>query len=85
VLGAIEELGYRDVAWDIELEDWEPWRSAEHIADDAVKGSLARGDGAVVLLHTWPRHSAEAVPEIIDRLGNEGVRFVSIDELDELP
>ncbi len=85
VLGAIEGLGYRDVAWDIELEDWEPWRSAEHIADDAVNRSLARGDGAVVLLHTWPGHSAQAVPAIIDRLGKEGVRFVSIDELDELP
>jgi peptidoglycan/xylan/chitin deacetylase (PgdA/CDA1 family) len=85
VLSAISELGYREVGWDVELEDWEPWRSAPEIADDAVKGSLARGDGAVVLLHTWPGHTAEAVPEIIERLGREDVSFVRIDELDELP
>jgi peptidoglycan/xylan/chitin deacetylase (PgdA/CDA1 family) len=85
VLAAIEDLRYREVGWHVELEDWEPWRSAEHIADDAVNGSLEHGDGVVVLLHTWPSHSADAVPWIVDRLQHEGVNFVPVDELDELP
>ena len=47
-------LGYRDVHWHVELEDWEPWRTGEAIAADAIEGVRAYGDGAVVLLHTWP-------------------------------
>jgi peptidoglycan-N-acetylglucosamine deacetylase len=85
VLAAIEELGYREVGWDVELNDWEPWRTAGDIADDAVTGSLSRGDGAVVLLHAWPDHTAEAVPAILERLRDEGAELVRIDELDELP
>jgi peptidoglycan-N-acetylmuramic acid deacetylase len=85
VLAAIEERGYREVGWDVVLEDWEPWRSAEQIEDDAVRGALERGDGAVVLLHTWPGHTADAVPSIVDRLRAEGARFVRIDELDGTP
>jgi peptidoglycan-N-acetylglucosamine deacetylase len=85
VLAAIDERGYREVGWDVELLDWEPWRSAAEIAEDAVTGSLARGDGAVVLLHTWPDHSADAVPEIVERLREEGADLVRIDELDGVP
>ena len=82
VLGALKELGYRNVHWDVELEDWEPWRSAPDIARDAVDGALARGDGAIVLLHTWPDPTAAAVPTILEELAANGARFVGIDELD---
>ena len=82
VLGALKELGYRNVHWDVELEDWEPWRSAPDIARDAVDGALARGDGAIVLLHTWPEPTAAAVPTILEELAANGARFVGIDELD---
>jgi peptidoglycan/xylan/chitin deacetylase (PgdA/CDA1 family) len=85
VLGALAELGYREVGWDVELEDWEPWRAAAEIADDAVKGALAHGDGAIVLLHTWPGHTADAVPQILARLRAEGARFVPIDAVDDRP
>ena len=85
VLGALEELGYRNVHWDVELEDWEPWRTAEAIARDAVEGSLARGDGAVVLLHTWPGPTAEALPAMLGELSDQGARFVTVDELERLP
>jgi peptidoglycan/xylan/chitin deacetylase (PgdA/CDA1 family) len=85
VLGALEELGYRNVHWDVELEDWEPWRTAEEVANDAVKGSLAHGDGAVVLMHTWPEPTAGGLPSIVSGLASEGVRFVTVDELERLP
>ena len=42
------------------LEDWEPWRTGEAISADAIDGVRAHGDGAVVLLHTWPGGTAEA-------------------------
>lgn len=85
VLGALAELGYREIGWDVEVEDWEDWRTASEIAEGVVKGAVAHADGAVVLLHTWPGHTADAVPETLGRLADEGARFVRIDQLDRLP
>lgn len=82
VLGVLEELGYREVHWDIELEDWEPWRTAEDVARDATAGALEHGDGAIVLLHTWPEPTAGALPRIIESLGREGVNLVTVEELE---
>ena len=43
---------------------------------------LAHGDGAILLLHTWPDPVAPALAEIVERLRAEGARFVGVDELD---
>lgn len=83
VLGVLEELGYREVHWDVELEDWEPWRTAEDVARDATAGALEHGDGAIVLLHTWPEPTAGALPRIIESLGREGVNLVTVEELEQ--
>jgi peptidoglycan-N-acetylglucosamine deacetylase len=82
VLGALERLGYRDVHWSIVVEDWEPWRSAAEIEDDVVREATEEGDGAVVLLHTWPGPTADAMPGILRRLSHTGARFVGLDELE---
>lgn len=85
VIGALEGLGYRDVGWHVELEDWEPWRTGQDVARDAVASAVERGDGAVVLLHTWPAATAEALPTILERLARAGSTFATIDELEALP
>ena len=85
VLTRLEDLGYRNVHWDVELDDWEPWTTADGLADAAVAGALACGDGAVVLLHTWPASTAEALPAILERLAAADARFVVVDELERLP
>ena len=85
VLRLLGELGYRDVSWHVELADWEPDRTAEAIARDAVGGALSHGDGAVVLLHTWPGPTGEALPEILHNLSAGGARLVRIDELETTP
>jgi len=85
VLGALDELGYRQVGWHVELEDWEPWRTAQDISREGVEGALAHGDGAIVLLHTWPAASREAVPAIVEGLVTAGARLVGVDELEALP
>ncbi len=82
VLGALARLGYRDVYWHVELEDWEPRRAAREVEEAAVDGALAHGDGAVLLLHTWPEPTRDALPGILERLEAAGTRFVGIDELD---
>jgi peptidoglycan/xylan/chitin deacetylase (PgdA/CDA1 family) len=74
-------LGYRHVGWDVEVYEWEPGRSAREVAGAAVDGVTARGDGAIVLLHTWPDPVAPALAELVGRLRDGGARFVRLDEL----
>jgi peptidoglycan/xylan/chitin deacetylase (PgdA/CDA1 family) len=81
-LAALATTGYRDVRWDVALEDWEPWRTGPDIARDAVTGALDHGDGAIVLLHTWPGGTAEAIPHIIEGLASLGATFVRVDQLE---
>jgi peptidoglycan/xylan/chitin deacetylase (PgdA/CDA1 family) len=85
VLGALERLGYRNVAWHVELEDWEPWRTGKLLVPDALEGVRSHGDGAVVLLHSWPGGTGEAVGPIVEGLGDLGAAFVTVDELGALP
>jgi peptidoglycan/xylan/chitin deacetylase (PgdA/CDA1 family) len=83
VLERLRDLGYRNVHWHVELEDWEPWRSAEDIARDALDGTERHGDGAVVLLHSWPERTADALPIIVDGLRARGAKLVRVDDLPE--
>jgi peptidoglycan-N-acetylglucosamine deacetylase len=85
VLRILQELGYRNVHWHVESQDWEPWRTSDEVARISVRGALDHGDGAVVLLHTWPEATANGLASAIDELGRGGVALVTIDELDVLP
>lgn len=85
VLAELEAHGYRNVHWHVELEDWEPWRTGEAISADAIDGVRAQGDGAVVLLHTWPGGTGDAVGPMIEGLVALGASFVTVDELETLP
>jgi peptidoglycan/xylan/chitin deacetylase (PgdA/CDA1 family) len=84
VLAVITAAGYRHVGWHVEVEDWEPARTPEAIAADAVAGIRQHGDGAVLLLHTWPGGTVEALPLVLKDL-HEGTRFVTVDALEEVP
>jgi peptidoglycan-N-acetylglucosamine deacetylase len=86
VLAAIRAQGYRNVHWDIWAEDWDPDRTGAHIARDVSRAALAHGDGAVVLLHTWPEPTLDALPGLIERLRDAGATLATIDRLpSELP
>ena len=84
VLAVIAAAGYRHVGWHVEVEDWEPARTPEATAADAVSGIRQHGDGAVLLLHTWTGGTAEALPRVLEDL-HEGSRFVTVDALEEVP
>jgi peptidoglycan/xylan/chitin deacetylase (PgdA/CDA1 family) len=81
VLGLLEELGYRNVFWRVMVEDWEPYRTGPALVHDALDGIEAHGDGVILLLHTWPDGTADAVPEILGGLRDRGASFVGVDEL----
>jgi peptidoglycan-N-acetylglucosamine deacetylase len=83
VLRVLREQGYRNIHWHVEVSDWEPSRTAERIAMDTIAGVDHLGDGTVVLLHTWPTHTADALPAIVEELDARGARLVGLDELPE--
>jgi len=74
-------IGFRHVGWHVGVGDWKISMSGPALARDTVAGVLAHGDGAVVLLHTWPRSTSRALPAIIDGLSAAGASFVGVDQL----
>jgi peptidoglycan/xylan/chitin deacetylase (PgdA/CDA1 family) len=81
VVDRLPALGYRHVGWDVEVYEWDPGRTSREVATRAVDGVTAHGDGAIVLLHTWPDPVAPALAEVVERLRERGARFVRVDEL----
>ncbi len=85
VLDALAGLGYRNIHWDVEAQDWEPWRTGDDISTAVLDGTRDHGDGAIVLLHTWPGGTGDAIDPILERLRTDGASFVTIDELEAAP
>jgi peptidoglycan-N-acetylglucosamine deacetylase len=73
--------GYRNVGWNVTGYDWLQSLSGRGLARNVVADVTKKGDGSVVLLHSWPRPTAVALPEIINNLRAAGARFVGVDEL----
>jgi peptidoglycan/xylan/chitin deacetylase (PgdA/CDA1 family) len=83
VLGILAALGYRDIGQDVSLEDWEPTRSGPAIAADALRLVPEVGDRAVVLFHSWPPGTLDALGPLVDGLREIGATFVRLDELEQ--
>jgi peptidoglycan-N-acetylglucosamine deacetylase len=81
VLRILAGLGYREVPGDITLGDWDPARTGEAIAADALEAVAKAADGAIVVLHTWPPQTLDALPAIVDGLRARGMNFVNVAEL----
>ena len=79
VLAALAGLGYLDVDQDVVLEDWDPARTGEAIAEDALREAPRIGDGAIVLLHGWPTGTLDALPALVDGLRDRGAELVRLD------
>ena len=81
VLGLLTELGYTNVTWDFETDDWADGRDADELIGTIVDGCGACGDGARVLLHSWPDVTVAALPHIIAHLRDAGAELVRLDML----
>jgi peptidoglycan/xylan/chitin deacetylase (PgdA/CDA1 family) len=81
VLAAIEAEGYRNVHWGVEPGDWQPEKTADDVVRLTLEGVRELGDGAIVLLHTWPASTADATPRIVEALREDGWAFATLDEV----
>jgi peptidoglycan/xylan/chitin deacetylase (PgdA/CDA1 family) len=81
VLSRLTELGYRHVGWDVAPQDWKAGRSAEEVEEALLDGVAAAPGDSIVVLHSWPAATVEALPRIIKRLAATGAELVGVDEL----
>jgi peptidoglycan-N-acetylglucosamine deacetylase len=81
VVMALRRQRYVAVGWDVVAEDWEPSRSEDDLVRDVTAGVRAIGDGAIVLLHTWPARTAAALPALVRGLRDDVSRFASVEDL----
>jgi peptidoglycan/xylan/chitin deacetylase (PgdA/CDA1 family) len=81
-IALLADLGYRHVGWHVEPREWRTRATVKDVAASIVDGARARGDGAIVLLHTWPRPVPDALSIAIPALNAVGARFVRVDQLD---
>ena len=78
---ALTELGYRIVPWNLDSGDWRDEATPEAVEAEVVDQVTTRGDSAwLVLLHSWPRSTAEALPGVLARLAERGAQFVTVEE-----
>jgi peptidoglycan/xylan/chitin deacetylase (PgdA/CDA1 family) len=77
----LDALGYRHIGWHVDVAEWRARQSSRRVADGIVEGVMSHGDGAIVLLHTWPDPVPGALAALVPRLREAGVTFVRLDEL----
>ena len=81
VLSLLEDLGYRNVHWDVDGADWEDDRTPGVVESAIVDATIRRGGDVVVLLHTWPEPTLAALPAIVKRLRDAEATLVTVDEV----
>jgi peptidoglycan/xylan/chitin deacetylase (PgdA/CDA1 family) len=81
----LADLGYRHVGWHVSGLDWHRRRTAAGVEEAVVAGATARGDGTIVLLHSWPVATVAALPRMVSRLRAAGAELVRVDQLDAAP
>jgi peptidoglycan/xylan/chitin deacetylase (PgdA/CDA1 family) len=86
LLAQVAAAGYpKHAGWDVDTQDWQPGRTPEELTAIVVEGATQRGDGAVVLMHSWPDPTPSAVPEIVRLLSDAGAAFVTMADLPDPP
>ena len=81
VRAGIERLGYREVHWDVDGADWRPSMRGRGMARQMTRDAVARGDGAILLLHPWTMATGLGLAPLISGLRDAGASFVRLDAL----
>ena len=82
VLNVAASEGYRSIYWSLDSHDsvGQP-KTADFIFDRVTNTPDVELDGSIVLMHFGSEASAQALPRILDRLKEMGLRVVTISEL----
>lgn len=78
VLAELSRMGCRHVGWDVDPGDWKPERGPHELVRRVLDGVRHHPDGAVILFHTWPGTTADALPNIVSELRSAGAEFVTV-------
>ncbi len=62
-------LGYEVIQWDCDSIDWKGY-TADEICNKVEKKA---GPGSITLFHSGAKHTAEALPRVIEYLKGEGI------------
>lgn len=81
VLAGLAELGYRHIGWDVDPEDWNEQHDAATVERFVLDGVAARDGDTIVLLHSWPAATAEALPRLLDDLAERRAELITVDRL----
>jgi peptidoglycan/xylan/chitin deacetylase (PgdA/CDA1 family) len=73
----LAELGLPSITTEVATKDWDAATTQEQVLTTAASA----GPGDIVLMHTWPEKTVQAMPEIIAQLRAKGLRFVTVSEL----
>ena len=86
ILNVAASEGYRSVYWTLDAHDavGEP-KSADFIFDRITNTPGVELDGAIILEHFGSQASADALPRVLDRLEEMGLKVVTISELLSAP
>ena len=85
IVSALSALGYRNIDWNVDAEDWCEGRSPADVRSAVADHSAVVGASAVVLFHTWSAATAGALPDIISDLRARGASFVTAGEVTDEP
>jgi peptidoglycan-N-acetylglucosamine deacetylase len=80
VLERLGKLGYRHVGWDVDPRDWHEANGGLDVATSVLEG-VRQTDDSIVLLHSWPDATAEALPGIVEGLRAAGAELVDVASL----
>lgn len=72
------DMGLYTIQWDVDSLDWKDLSGKRH---RHAHRQAARGRGSIILCHNNGKHTAEALPIVLDTLKNKGFTFVPIGEL----
>jgi peptidoglycan/xylan/chitin deacetylase (PgdA/CDA1 family) len=82
---AVAGAGYRHVRWHADGGDWKPRRRVQTVVETSLSGVRRRWpDPAIVLFHSWPDRTPNALAQVVDALESWAAEFVTISELMEL-
>ena len=77
VINATRSIGMEPIQWDVDSLDWKDLSAAD--ITKRVTGKVC--PGSIVLFHNAAKHTPEALPDIIEKLLQEGYSFVPISEI----